>query len=65
MEKKKMALDAYADAMSAISALLDELKAEAEDHMGVAPEAGNWGHVGSAQHLLSLLNDAATYAGIR
>ena len=52
-------------AVAAIAETLEALKAYAvDDHLGVNPEAVNWGNVGTAQHLLSLLNEAAKFAGV-
>ena len=63
--KKQNATDAYIAAVAAISETLEALKAYAvDDHMGVSPDAVNWGNVGTAQHLLSLLNEAAKFAGV-
>ena len=63
--KKQKTVDAYISAVAAISDVLDALKAYAvDDHMGVSPDAVNWGNVGTAQHLLSLLNEAAKFAGV-
>lgn len=63
--KKQNATDAYVAAVAAIAETLEALKAHAvDDHLGVNPEAVNWGNVGTAQHLLSLLNEAAKFAGV-
>ena len=49
-----------------LDTLLEDLKGYVVDnHMDIAPEDVNWGHAGSAQHLLALLNEAAVFAGIR
>lgn len=63
---KQTAEGAFIEAISEISKRLDELKGfVAGDHMGIAPETVNWGHVGSARHLLETLDEAAVFAGIR
>ena len=63
--RKENATDAYVAAVAAIAETLEAPKAYAvDDHLGVNPEAVNWGNVGTAQHLLSLLNEAAKYAGV-
>ncbi len=64
--EKKTALDSFTGTVGEISALLNKLQeAVADNHMGVAPEAVTWGHVGTALHILDLLEDAACAAGIR
>jgi hypothetical protein len=50
--------------MAALEEKLDALKAHIENHMDVAPEEVNWGHVGSAKHLLQLIKEASEFAGI-
>ena len=58
-------LDAF---MLAIAELRDELEALenlADDHLGVSPEVVNWGHVGTARHLLELVREASVAAGLR
>ena len=63
--KKQKAVDAYISAVAAISDTLEALKAYAvDDHLGVCVDDVNWGNVGMAQHLLSLLNEAAKFAGV-
>jgi len=64
--KKKTALDSFTGTVGEISALLNKLQeAVVDNHMGVAPEAVNWGHAGTAQHILEMLNEVAAAAGIR
>ena len=63
--KKQKTVDAYISAVAAISDVLDALKAFAvDDHLGVCIDDVNWGNVGTAQHLLALLNEAAKFAGL-
>lgn len=63
---KRTAEGAFIEAISEISERLEELKAfVVDEHMGVAPETLNWGHVGTAKHLLETLNEAAVFAGTR
>lgn len=54
---KKTATDAFVTALAEINSRLDELKSYAENHMGVNSEAINWGHVGSAERLLTALTE--------
>ena len=63
--KKQNATDAYVAVIAEISAKLDAIKAQAVDnHLGVSPDAVNWGNVGTAQHLLVVLAEAAEIAGV-
>lgn len=63
--KKQNATDAYVAVIAEISEKLDALKAHAVDnHLGADADAINWGNVGTAQHLLYLLNEAAEFAGV-
>lgn len=63
--KKQNATDAYIAAVAAISETLEALKVYAvDDHLGVSPDAVNWGNVGTAQHLLVVLAEAAEIAGV-
>jgi hypothetical protein len=55
------ALDAFLAAMGGIREQLARLQSAADDHLGVEPESVHWGHVGSAQHLLELLTEAADF----
>lgn len=59
---KKTAQDSFIGIISEINDRLDELKAYAEDHMGVDPDTLNWGHVGSAQQLLAKLTELTDQA---
>lgn len=53
------ALNAYICEISAISEKLDVLKSRiVDDHMGVNPDSVNWGYVGTARHILELLEEA-------
>ena len=58
------ALDEFIGTVAAIGEKLDALKLHVENHMDVAPEEVNWGHVGSAKHLLQLIKEASEFAGI-
>ena len=58
------ALDEFIGTMAALEEKLDALKAHVENHMDVAPEEVNWGHVGSAKHLLQLIKEVSEFAGI-
>ncbi len=59
---KKTAQDSFIGIISEINDRLDELKAYAEDHMGVDPDTLNWGHVSSAQQLLAKLTELTDQA---
>lgn len=48
MTTQEQAVDAFLKNTSRNIELLQALLAHVEDHMGVAPEEVNWGHVGSA-----------------
>lgn len=58
------ALNEFIGTVAALEEKLDALKAHIENHMDVAPEEVNWGHVGSTKHLLTLLKEASEFAGI-
>jgi hypothetical protein len=58
------ALDEFIGTVAAIEEKLDVLKAHVENHMDTSPEEINWGHVGSAKHLLQLIKEASEFAGI-
>lgn len=60
--EKTTALDSFITTITEINARLDELKAYAENHMNYDPDSINWGHVSTAQHLLSALNELADQA---
>ncbi len=64
--KNQKALDSFVGSVGEIAVLLNKLQgAVADNHMGVAPETVNWGHAGTAQHILEMLNEVAAAAGIR
>ena len=58
------ALDEFIGTVAAIEEKLDALKAHIENHMDTSLEEINWGHVGSAKHLLQLIKEASEFAGI-
>lgn len=58
------ALDEFIGTVAAIEEKLEALKLHVENHMDTSPEEINWGHVGSAKHLLTLLKEASEFAGI-
>ena len=65
MDNQK-AINSYVASLTEIAGLLEDLKSfMVDDHMGISPEEVNWGHVGSAEHMLKLLNEAAAFVGIR
>ena len=57
-------LDEFIGTMAALEEKLDALKAHIENHMDTSPEEINWGHVGSAKHLLQLIKEASEFAGV-
>jgi len=59
------ALSAYAAALAEMRETLALLTDHADDHLGVAPEDVNWGHVGSANHVNELLAEVAGFLGLR
>lgn len=58
------AVQEFMVAVNAINDKLEKLGEYMDDHMGASPEEINWGHVGSANHILELLNDITEFAGI-
>ncbi len=62
---KRKALDAYIETLTQIEEQLTWLREQADNHFGHSPEEINWGHVGSAQHILELLTEAADFTGNR
>ena len=58
------ALNEFIGTVAALEEKLDALKAHIENHMDTSPEEINWGHVGSAKHLLQLIKEASEFAGI-
>ena len=58
------ALDEFCGTIAELEKKLDALKAHVENHMDTSPEEINWGHVGSAKHLLQLIKEASAFAGI-
>lgn len=57
------ALDAYMTTVAEINGVLASIKDKVSDHFGVPPEEINWGHVGSAQHVLELLKEIVEFQG--
>lgn len=57
------ALDAYMTTVAEIDSVLAAIKDKVSDHFGVLPEKINWGHVGSAQHVLELLQEIVEFQG--
>ena len=58
------AVQEFMATVSAINDRLETLSNYMDDHMGVSPEAVNWGDVGSAHHILEMLNDIIEFADI-
>ena len=58
------ALIAFMEAIQEISEELETLKDYVDNHLDVAPEAVNWGNVGTARHLLELVREAGASVGL-
>ena len=43
---------------------LETLKDYVDNHLDVAPEAVNWGNVGTARHLLEKVHEAVSAVGL-
>ena len=43
--------------------LLAAISASLDDHLGYSPDGINWGHVGTAGHVVELLRQSAVAAG--
>ena len=59
------ALIAFMEAIQEISEELEDLKNYVDNHLDVAPEAVNWGNVGTARHLLELVREAGVSVGLK
>jgi hypothetical protein len=59
---KTEAIDAFIARKSEIDVLLARLAALREDHFNVAPEAVNWGHVGTLEHYAARLREISDSA---
>ena len=57
------ALDAYMTTVAEIDSALTTIKDKVSDQFGVLPGEINWGHVGSAQHVLELLQEIVEFQG--
>ena len=51
------ALDAFVGNLTEISAILARLQSAVDDHLGIAPENVNWGHVGDTAQIASQLRE--------
>jgi mRNA-degrading endonuclease HigB of HigAB toxin-antitoxin module len=60
--KNEKALQEFMAKMAEAKTLLDELQAHVDDHMGASPEDVNYGHVGSAGHLVHQLTELTDWA---
>ena len=64
--KNQKAIDAFIETIGKIAPLLDDLRSIVVDnHMGVAPDNVNWGHVGTVNHLLEMVTEVSVAAGLR
>lgn len=61
--KNEKALDAYIATIAEINAKLATLTEQADNHLGHSPEEINWGHVGSAKHVLEQLAEITEFLG--
>ena len=52
------AADKIIEVKALIDAELAELQAKSDNHFDVNPDKAHWGHVGSLQHILELLQQA-------
>ena len=51
------ALDTFIGNLAEITAILARLQSAVEDHLGIAPENVNWGHVGDTAQIASQLRE--------
>lgn len=51
------ALDAFVGNITEIGAILSRLQSTVDDHLGIAPENVNWGHVGDTVQIASQLRE--------
>ena len=58
------ALSRFVGHIGEINGLLEEMIAFFGDHMGYDPNSINWGHVGTASHILEKLTELAEFANI-
>lgn len=65
MTTQEQAVDAFLKNTSRNIELLQALLAHVEDHMGVAPEEVNWGHVGSAGKAREDLEELCRFVGVK
>ena len=59
------ALTAFIAAITDIQGQLTILTMYADNHMEVPPDDVDWGHVGSARHVLELLTEATAFLNLR
>ena len=50
-------LDTFVGNLTEISAILARLQSAIDDHLGIAPESVNWGHVGDTAQIASQLRE--------
>ena len=55
--KLDAALDTFVGNLTEISAILARLQSAVDDHLGIAPENVNWGHVGDTAQIASQLRE--------
>jgi hypothetical protein len=63
-KNNEKALNAFIGKVAAIDGRLELLRGFMENHMECEPEEVNWGHVGSADHVLEQINELIDFLGI-
>jgi len=58
------ALNAFIGRIVEINEKVETLRWFADNHMEIDPEEVNWGHVGSAAHVVELLDEIINFLGI-
>jgi len=62
--KNEKALDAFIGKIAEIADRLELLRWFADNHGGYNPDEVNWGHVGSAAHVVEQLEELIDFLGI-
>lgn len=63
MDKEK-SLDAFIKKIGETELLLSKISEHIANHMGVSPDEVHWGHVGSASHVTTTLENLCEFMGI-
>jgi hypothetical protein len=64
-KNNEKALNAFIGKIGEISEKLELLRGYVDNHMECDPEDVNWGHVGSAGHVLEQLDEIIEFLGIK